>query len=113
MHIHNNVFCKSYIIPGTKPDARPAGFPPPNHFLVALKIERWRPLRETICKHTQNNQCLMSDSSLSYVKTKCKTSEKNQKQNLAAQLQQRLVMTEMRCCKQVPCTCKQITLITT
>ena len=36
------------MIPGTKPDAIPAGFPPPNHFFVALKIERWRPLRETI-----------------------------------------------------------------
>lgn len=38
----------THIIPGTRPEASPAGFPPPNHFLVALKIERWRPLRETI-----------------------------------------------------------------
>lgn len=46
---------KSYMIPGTKPDASPAGFPPPNHFLVAEKMERWRPFLETICS-TQNQK---------------------------------------------------------
>lgn len=33
-------FLKTYMIPGTKPEANPAGFPPPNHFLVAEKRER-------------------------------------------------------------------------
>ena len=48
LHMHTCINTNAYMIPGTKPDAIPAGFPPPNHFFVALKIERWRPLRETI-----------------------------------------------------------------
>ena len=28
---------KTYIIPGTNPEASPAGFPPLNHFLAPLK----------------------------------------------------------------------------
>ena len=47
-YMHTCINTNAYMIPGTKPDAIPAGFPPPNHFFVALKIERWRPLRETI-----------------------------------------------------------------
>ena len=39
-------FLKTYMIPGTKREANPAGLLPPNHFLVAEKRDRWRPLRE-------------------------------------------------------------------
>ena len=33
----------THMIPGTRPVAKPAGRPPPNHFLVAEKIDLWIP----------------------------------------------------------------------
>lgn len=39
----------THMIPGTRlVFTCPTGFPPPNHFLVALKNDLWRPLRAII-----------------------------------------------------------------
>ena len=60
-------FLKTYMIPGTKPEANPAGFPPPNHFLVAEKRERWRPLRDRIWKMMITYKAEKSHENLAYM----------------------------------------------